>query len=105
MRNAIHNIFIDHVDHSTDDGWHHHHNRSKDTDNGDILYHKHDGAPGHGHYLTNNNSSSGYDYYANGLHNHRPLNLDYELAINLIDIATVNGHNDNDDDGATEHRT
>ena len=108
MRNAIHNIFIDHVDHSANDSrWHHHHNRSKDTDNGDIIYHKHDGAPGHGHYLTNHNSPSGYDYYANGLHNHRPVNDIIFIAVhNDDDFDNPAGFLDNNnDDGAAQHRT
>lgn len=80
---------------------HHHHNRSKDTDNSDLLIHDHDGDPNHGHYVTNHNSPSGYDYYANGHHNHRPDDIIFVAIVDGDDFDSPHGFLDNhNDDGA-----
>ena len=70
MPNPIHNIFIDHVDKSSNDsGYHHHHG----TNDHDILHHKHDGGDDrlHEHHLDD------YDYiYSTAYHLHRTVEHD-----------------------------
>ncbi len=88
MRNDIHNVFIDHVDHTADDGYHHHHGSESRYD---ILYHKHDGGddPLHDHQLDD------YDYvYSTAYHNHRARVIDNQLVHNVDPY----GHDNNDDD-------
>ncbi len=60
--------------------FHHHHGPDREHD---ILYHDHDGDPGHRHYIYNPAEGKHYDDYANAHHGH--------------------GNNDDDDGGATEH--
>ena len=81
---VIHNIFIDHVDHSVNDSGFHHHHGTKGKH--DIIYHKHDGGTVHDH----DHSIIHYEYDGGG-------DFDYDLY--------SPADHDHDDDGATEHRT
>ena len=80
VNNVIHNVYLDHLDHSGDSKFHHHHLTAKDgyNDNLDFIHHHHDdGARGHDHNIR---TGVNYDDYGPDDHDHS-------------------------DDGATEHGT
>jgi len=83
FHNVIHNIYLDHLDHSDDSKFHHHHLTAKDgyNDNLDFIHHQHDDPDrNHDHLI--------------GLVNHTSDVHEYGPA-----------DHDHSDDGATEHGT
>ena len=69
VNNVIHNVYLDHLDHSGDSKFHHHHLTAKDgyNDNLDFIHHHHDGASGHDHNIR---TGVNYDDYGPDDHDH-----------------------------------
>ena len=69
--NVVHNIYIDHIDHSGESDYHHHHLSTKDGHNNlNIVYHDHDCDPDDNLYLGRYYNEYDYDLDQYGPRNH-----------------------------------